>query len=827
MRSTELFPPNKVSDEDLRELALRLRPVAAAPGDEIVGANDLGKGVFFIREGRATVSARTQTLVSTVAADDPSVHGGAQGPEGEEENVNVDQQGPGTRASSSRSSPLKKNSGRGGGAVRPGSAATQRLKTRDVPLGELVAPAIFGEECLVPYVYPQELGGGQGPGRHAFTVRAAAAENRIEGGEEGGGSGPVVLRLAPEDMKLLPHVVARRLQQLARSTAAASMGARQGLSVLPNPPETTSTAPAPAPAPVRGSNGGGGGSGGGAASHSRPAVGAEDSVVSLGRRAATEYPSSRRDAAEDDFEFVVERSGPETGATGRLGQPAWGPEFKRAPVGVGLGGGGGRLREVGPLAAQRQAERRSTTLAPLRVSNRTRPASAVDARRPGGGTSTMGLSAMGYGPGGFGLGPRSGPGSVRPSTAGPLGPIRGGGGGGLYPPMGSNNRDSLENVLTIEHSTAGSVYSAWGEAPDVAPSVETSYEYQYHHAAASASAAAAAEEGNMFGRPTRATQNGLKARVRMPRFGEQMTLRPIVNNNGRRVGSGAGAVAETGSSTYASRQNKGPKVRQTKKSLAMAADTAYKRNPLTGYGGNSGARLFSAEVTPSGQPMLGYNQPVVSTAAPGLGGNPWEHGIGPALRTGRPRPASAAPDFGRRGGGGGGGGGGLSGGPGLTRERSVGATRAVPVPVLRAKTVSLQRTLSEAAYNDRYGDNLGGLGDDPSGYFPGQQQQQQQRTVAVVEPGGRVRARRPQSATATMERFPQSRSGTTMIGGSSGGGVGGVRTGTGQTQAQAQQRAAGYGIQEPLRGVFSEVEAPSQTFGAAWGVPDPSDMGLL
>ena len=189
--------------------------------------------------------------------------------------------------------------------------------------------------------------------------------------------------------------------------------------------------------------------------------------------------------------------------------------------------------------------------------------------------------------------------------------------------------------------------------------------------------------------------------------------------------------------------------------------------------------------------------------------------MGPALRTGRPRPASAAPDF--------------SGGGGLTRERSVGATKVAPAPVLRARMGSLQRT-REAALNDRYGDNLGGFGDDPSGYFTpsaggggaggvlsennGQEQQQQRRAV-VAGPGGRVRAR-PQSAAATMETGTGPGAG--VAGGFGGGGSEGSQLGAGLPV----RRQPG-----PLRGLFGEVEAPSQTFGAAWGVPDPSEMGLL
>ena len=94
-----------------------------------------------------------------------------------------------------RRSPLRAGSGRGGG-IKP-KPAVDRIKTVDVPLGELVAPAIFGEECLVPYVYPAELGGGEGAGRHAFSVTAAA-------------EGAVVLRLSPDDLTIMPHAVRLR-----------------------------------------------------------------------------------------------------------------------------------------------------------------------------------------------------------------------------------------------------------------------------------------------------------------------------------------------------------------------------------------------------------------------------------------------------------------------------------------------------------------------------------------------------------------------------------------------------------------------------------------
>ena len=177
LRSTDLFPRDKVSDADLKVLALRLETLTAAPGVQIVAANDLGKGVFFIRFGRAGVSSRTQTVMSA-----------AEAMTGLEEEAEAS--GFGSPIDAWRS-PLRAGSGRGGG-IRPGPRpAADRIKTVDVPLvgrcsftpasprldrawiqrsklksdetlsnfafdlklrrytsGELVAPAVFGEECL-------------------------------------------------------------------------------------------------------------------------------------------------------------------------------------------------------------------------------------------------------------------------------------------------------------------------------------------------------------------------------------------------------------------------------------------------------------------------------------------------------------------------------------------------------------------------------------------------------------------------------------------------------------------------------------------------------
>ena len=63
LRDTELFPETRVSDEDLRELASKLVVVRAGPGDTVVAAGDHAKGAFFVRSGRAKVSATARVMV--------------------------------------------------------------------------------------------------------------------------------------------------------------------------------------------------------------------------------------------------------------------------------------------------------------------------------------------------------------------------------------------------------------------------------------------------------------------------------------------------------------------------------------------------------------------------------------------------------------------------------------------------------------------------------------------------------------------------------------------------------------------------------------------
>jgi hypothetical protein len=65
LRETELFPESRVSDADLTELASRLAVIRANPGDTIVAAGDHAKGVFFVRVGRAKVSAVAKVMVES------------------------------------------------------------------------------------------------------------------------------------------------------------------------------------------------------------------------------------------------------------------------------------------------------------------------------------------------------------------------------------------------------------------------------------------------------------------------------------------------------------------------------------------------------------------------------------------------------------------------------------------------------------------------------------------------------------------------------------------------------------------------------------------
>ena len=176
-------------------------------------------GRLFIREGRARVFAKALVMVPT----DPEAEESAERRGGE---LRVRSSvGSSVRWSvrSSASSPVSPGSPlrRASGTGRA-SARAAHLKTRDVPLGELVAPALFGEECLVPYVYPEDQGGGVGPGRHAFTVAA----------DDGGRL--TAMRLPPDAVDALPRNVARRLLQLAKSTNAASVEAREALSARSN-----------------------------------------------------------------------------------------------------------------------------------------------------------------------------------------------------------------------------------------------------------------------------------------------------------------------------------------------------------------------------------------------------------------------------------------------------------------------------------------------------------------------------------------------------------------------------------------------------------------
>jgi len=207
--SPELFPEAEVSDGDLKALALALERVEAPPGARVVTAGDVARGVFFVREGRAEVFAKARVLVD--AAGGGEIVDQALSRDGSE------------RGGSER---LRRGTGSGGGAA--GSPLVERV--RDVALGDLVAPAVFGEECLFAPRARRALAGARAdldlpkPGRHAFTVTAAR------------GVGVTVLRLAPGELERLPASVARRILQLARSTAEASREAREALDAPPAAP---------------------------------------------------------------------------------------------------------------------------------------------------------------------------------------------------------------------------------------------------------------------------------------------------------------------------------------------------------------------------------------------------------------------------------------------------------------------------------------------------------------------------------------------------------------------------------------------------------------
>ena len=200
--SPELFPEAEVSDGDLKALALALERVEAPPGARVVTAGDVARGVFFVREGRAEVFAKARVLVDAAGGGDL-----------------VDQvlsRDGSERGGSERGSQgLRRGTGSGGGAAgsprwsacatsRWGASWRRRCSARSASTRRARARALAGADL------PK-------PGRHAFTVTAAR------------GVGVTVLRLAPGELERLPASVARRILQLARSTAEASREAREAL----------------------------------------------------------------------------------------------------------------------------------------------------------------------------------------------------------------------------------------------------------------------------------------------------------------------------------------------------------------------------------------------------------------------------------------------------------------------------------------------------------------------------------------------------------------------------------------------------------------------
>jgi len=414
LRDTELFPETRVSDEDLTELASKLVVVRAGPGDVVVAAGDHAKGAFFVRSGRAKVSATARVMMEPPSDEVVRIDVGNDESRDGVRGASVRSSVRSSRDSlydvhSSRSSsslpvsPLRPRTGSGGGAWR----RAPTYETRDVPLGELVPPAIFGEECLVPFEYSDEAGGGVGPGRHAFTVRVDP---------EGDPDGAVFLRLPPTRLASLPAVVAKRLTQLAKSTSAASKEATKALDDAGSSRRardvdsgwarrSPSSGGAPPPPPP-------------ARSVASPSVRAGFGTSAAPRN----EPTAALDSARYDSLVGVEEG--------------------RAPIGVGLGGGGGRTREVGtPSALARRARRDS----------RVRPATALAAM-----TRTE-MRAGGFVP----SSPSGGPGGSvhRPRSAVVAGasPVR------PYAPSSSLDPDStFEDYLDHDDDADASLGSPWG-----------------------------------------------------------------------------------------------------------------------------------------------------------------------------------------------------------------------------------------------------------------------------------------------------------------------------------------------------------------------------
>lgn len=226
LRSTELFPADKVLDGDLKTLASVFEKVECESGDRVVTAGDTARGVFFVRHGTAEVFAKSRVLVDAAgggdAVDQSLRHSTAS--------LRVSTQSlrlsGGSLRSSSSQLPLRRRTGTGGGAS--GNPLVERI--RDVHLGELASPAVFGEECLCSENPKRNAkSGGMGPGRHAFTVRAKKFSTKNS-------ETLLVFRLAPEDVHTLPESVKSRLLQLAKSTAEASAEAYDQLDSAPTVP---------------------------------------------------------------------------------------------------------------------------------------------------------------------------------------------------------------------------------------------------------------------------------------------------------------------------------------------------------------------------------------------------------------------------------------------------------------------------------------------------------------------------------------------------------------------------------------------------------------
>ena len=188
LRDTELFP-ERACRTRTRELASKPSWSARGPGHGRAGDPRRARSSC---AGRAKVSATARVMVEPpdeVVRTNVDDEVGWDGVRGSSVRSSVRSSrdslydDAGEARSSSAVSPLRPRTGSGGGAWR----RAPTYETRDVPLGELVPPAIFGALCLVPFEYSADAGGGVG----------GATRVHRPGRSDGDPDGAVFLRLPP------------------------------------------------------------------------------------------------------------------------------------------------------------------------------------------------------------------------------------------------------------------------------------------------------------------------------------------------------------------------------------------------------------------------------------------------------------------------------------------------------------------------------------------------------------------------------------------------------------------------------------------------------